>query len=522
MPEMQSFVFGHLLLSLAEAALISWALLLWKISRSLAMIVLLILLISLGYDNFILAIGNRLGEGSLLLFLSKIRFLAHILVIPFFFVIGIELANRAGAGWVIPLTRGLAWGVAFGLGILEYFNEFLNLSLVPIEFAGLLRYTADSSSVPIVTIVSNLFLLGISIGFWIRLEGKWPWLFFGTLVALIVNTIPIDKIGTLPGSSSEFILVLSLLLTERYLQYEAPDLGLDEGEKFRFRPLQFNWVAIHPRPKGVIYFIGGAGFGSFPTLFYRYILRRLFQEGYTIVALPFRFTFNHWSVAVQMVQDQEQFLAAIHQEATSLNYSENLDIYISTEPDQLRSGNYFWLGHSLGCKYIALLEILSDSEKTRIDRAISACIKDKRQVEKLGRDLEKVDLEKLSLCNQPSILMAPIITGVEGAIPIRALAHLVKKFVDVNPNETDTKCMIRSSKLFHYTGMVGFREDKEQAKAETINFLLEALPKEPFPPIYEQLNGGHLAPLNLLERNNELAEQLIQLLFQLHRRVGAK
>jgi hypothetical protein len=45
--------------------------------------------------------------------------------------------------------------------------------------------------------------------------------------------------------------------------------------KIRFQPLSFSWVAIHPNPKGVVQFIGGAFFGTFPTVFYRYFLAGL-------------------------------------------------------------------------------------------------------------------------------------------------------------------------------------------------------------------------------------------------------
>ncbi|MFM7790795.1 MAG: DUF1350 family protein, partial [Microcystis panniformis] len=46
--------------------------------------------------------------------------------------------------------------------------------------------------------------------------------------------------------------------------------------EFKFIPLQFNWVAINPKPIGVVYFIGGAFFGTFPNLFYRYLLKQVF------------------------------------------------------------------------------------------------------------------------------------------------------------------------------------------------------------------------------------------------------
>lgn len=508
---------GHLLLGIAELFLIAWSIRLWQKSNSLAMGILPIILLSTAYDNVVLACGQWIGEGTLLQSLNDIRFLLHYLVVPFFIVVAVELASRAGAGWVIPLTRGLGWVLAIGLGILDYLNHYLNLSLVPTEFAGVLRYAQASPNLPIVTITINVFLLIISIGIWVRLEGKWPWLLVGTVVAFLGNAIPISEVGTLPGSTSEFILGLTLLLTERYLQQNAPDLDLDRDIKFEFIPLHFNWVAIHPQPKGVIYFIGGAGFGTFPTVFYHYLLRRLFQEGYTIIALPFRFTFNHWSVAIQMVKDQEQLLTSIRQEAENRNYTENLELY--SNEARIKDGNHYWLGHSLGCKYIALLEILSELDRKKIQTLLGNCVKNHRQVHDLEVALAKTNLENLSLKNQPSMMMAPIITGIEGAIPIQAIAKFVKNIIDVRPSKEQTYCLIKNGQLFHFISLIGFQSDQVQAKAKTLSWLEKNLPQTPFEPIVEKLPGGHLSPLNLLKRNAKLADTVVDLLPKLHYRI---
>ncbi|NEP51806.1 MAG: hypothetical protein F6K65_24645, partial [Moorea sp. SIO3C2] len=50
-----------------------------------------------------------------------------------------------------------------------------------------------------------------------------------TLVALIGNAVPISRVGTLVGSASEFVMALSLLLTERRTQFVRAQLG--SGEK---------------------------------------------------------------------------------------------------------------------------------------------------------------------------------------------------------------------------------------------------------------------------------------------------
>ncbi|EGJ29228.1 MULTISPECIES: hypothetical protein [Moorena] len=219
---------GHLSLALVEWVLLAWAIRLWRRSTSLAMIVLPIVLASISYDNLVLAMGSLIGEGDLLKSLSMVRFLLHFLVVPLFIVIAVELAHRAGAVWANTIVRVFSWVLALGLGGFEVATQFVGLELVPVTFAGTLRYTvAEVSAPPIVTILVNLFVLLIGIGIWVRL--KWPWLFVGTLVALIGNAVPISRVGTLVGSASEFVMALSLLLTERRTQFVRAQLG--SGEK---------------------------------------------------------------------------------------------------------------------------------------------------------------------------------------------------------------------------------------------------------------------------------------------------
>lgn len=520
----QLYPLGHLLLAIAELFLIGWSIRLWLQSKSIAMVVLPIILISIAYDNLLLASGTLIGEGELLQFLSQIRFLIHYLTIPFLIVVGVELANRAGAGWAIPLTRWLGWILAFTLGIADILNRYVGLELKPVYFAGVLRYTTEVGEVPIVTIVVTLFVLLIGIGFWIRTGGRWSWLFWGTLIGLVGNALPISQFGTLPGSSAEFIMTLFLLLTERYSQRELPDLGLEPDSGLVFTYLYSNWVLIHPKPKGVVYFIGGAGFGSFPTIFYRYILGRIFEDGYTVVALPFKFTLNHWSVAINLVNEAKPLREAIKAEAVRRNsiYGEstyqNLDLY--SNPEKFREGGYFWLGHSLGCKYVALLELLGGVERLellcqaenvdRVEEFLGQCISKENEIKQIKNALLKIkDPEYISLENQSSILMAPVITGIEGAIPLKFLADLVKPYFDARPSKEETECLIAENNLFHFTAIIKFINDDVEAKAGTINFLRKTLPQDP-PTLYDELPGKHLAPLNLLKRNDPLADLLLE------------
>lgn len=219
---------AHLSLFLLEWILLGLAIRLWLKSNSVAMIVLPILLASLSYDNCLLAGGRLIGEGEVLLFLSKLRFFLHYLTVPMFVVVGVELAHRAGAAWATTLTRTLSWLTALGLAWIDIAINYLGLQLVPVEVWGILRYqVAVLNGPPIITIIVNVFVLLIGIGLYIRL--KWQWLLVGTVVALVGNSIPTSVVGTLPGSASEFVLAISLLLTEKRTQSVGLSLPLNQA-----------------------------------------------------------------------------------------------------------------------------------------------------------------------------------------------------------------------------------------------------------------------------------------------------
>lgn len=286
---------------------------------------------------------------------------------------------------------------------------------------------------------------------------------------------------------------------------------MTQSSKFRFTPLNFSWVALHPEPIGVIYYIGGAFFGTFPTIFYRHLLKSLFEQGYTIVAIPYRFTFRHWSVAVGIAKDQSIIQEILVNEAKHRSY----EYKIYEEDQQLKSGNLFWLGHSLGCKYIALLELLTSLAKNNCNKQSSIrssfgdCIPIEEQ-SRLEAALSDVDLEQISIRNQSSILMAPAIEGLEGAIPPLRNPRLVgiKKILNrigikVEPSRKETFCLIQRSQLFNLTSLIFFRKDTRVA-APTVRWLLDNLAQRLVQE--KELKGKHLAPLGWHSSDPEIAK----------------
>ncbi|MBD2449101.1 DUF1350 family protein [Nostoc sp. FACHB-152] len=266
--------------------------------------------------------------------------------------------------------------------------------------------------------------------------------------------------------------------------------------EFKFRPVSHSWVAIHPNPKGVVQFIGGAFFGTFPTIFYRYFLRKLFAEGYTIIALPFRFSFQHWPIAVSLLQEQAILSEEISKIAASLNYQNH--IY----QDKTK---YFWIGHSLGCKYITLLEFLSGDEPENI---VEECTENsERQLQAIQKSVERMLAEKPSIKGQPSLLIAPDISDTESAVPqpLAFIARFLDKFgLGVLPTRKQTQCLVENSNLFNLTALISFdkdtiagsEKDKDIQKSDVLWFI-QQLRNKKFPLLHEEIPGKHLEPVGI-------------------------
>jgi hypothetical protein len=266
---------------------------------------------------------------------------------------------------------------------------------------------------------------------------------------------------------------------------------------FKFSPISFSWVAIHPQPKGVIQFIGGAFFGTFPTIFYRYFLQTLFEAGYTIVALPFRFSFRHWEIAIDLFREQDILRGELEKIATSLDYEHCI---------YQEKSNYLWLGHSLGCKYIALLEFLSGQQW---QQTIQSCVKESND-QQIKTIITAAGLEDISIFNQPSLLVAPDISDTQSAIPIPAIANLLDRIGwGVKPSRKQTQCLIERSQLFNLTALISFDKDTlagsetdkfKSAKvreASDVLWLINQLQQRKLQILHQELPGKHLEPLGV-------------------------
>lgn len=265
--------------------------------------------------------------------------------------------------------------------------------------------------------------------------------------------------------------------------------------KLHFHPIAASWVAIHPQPKGVVQFIGGAFFGTFPTVCYRYFLSRLFEAGYTIVAFPFRFSFRHWPLAISLLREQQ----AIQQELIARARPVDASVSFYQNPS-----NYYWVGHSLGCKYIALLEFLSGEHWQQI---LSTCA-EPEQIQQIEAAIAPQAPQPISIKGQPSLLLAPDISDTKSAIPVAWLARALDRWkLGVLPTRQQTQCLVEQSNLFNLTALISFDQDaiagsvalsrQHLITENDVLWLLGQLENRKFPLLHQELPGKHLAPLGV-------------------------
>lgn len=276
-------------------------------------------------------------------------------------------------------------------------------------------------------------------------------------------------------------------------------------------------VFLSPEPVRMVHLIGGFTFGSLPQIFYQHLAERLCREKrYSVVLHPFRFTPflpDHWALALGLY------------ERLRLLQLRDLPLLSARDPFYLFRSNHVWLGHSLGCKLIELLELLSlpfdqrhaallsilrPEEVQRIEQLIGGTVQRLQTVAQgLGDSSEAQDLfavewqrqltrrqqavEPQFILDQASVLMAPQLSGAQ-RLPGTGLRLVDSR---VQPSWEQTCYLVRSQQsIFHLTDVIRFEED--QIAADDIHFLeqvLQARQGRRDRAVVREVPGGHLRPL---------------------------
>lgn len=226
-------------------------------------------------------------------------------------------------------------------------------------------------------------------------------------------------------------------------------------------------VARHPNPIGVVEFYGGQFFGQLPATSYDYFLGMLFRVGYTIIAVPFTFGFNHTAIAEVLLVERDR---------------------VRERLPELANLPHFWVGHSLGCKFIALLEAYTEPVSGKFlppGRAMATALR--------------------GILDEPSLLMAPDIGDTDSALPVPILPQLLDVFgLGVRPTRAETQHLIATNQLFNLTALISFARDRvagnasEPPEVSDVAWFLQALDERPGGRLlHEELPGGHLVPFGI-------------------------
>jgi len=181
---------------------------------------LLFVSLSLAYDNGIIAAGNIIGEGELLIFLSSLRFWLHAFATPSLVLVSYHILRCSGAKFAKnSITNMAAWLITLGLVIYQVVSSTLYevKNLTSIQEYGVLRYTAEGHyGPPMMVIIVGIMLLFV--GIIVLVKQKWVWLFVGTTLLFVGQLIPFPVESGASTNVFELILIVSIWRTTTSLK----------------------------------------------------------------------------------------------------------------------------------------------------------------------------------------------------------------------------------------------------------------------------------------------------------------
>ncbi len=282
----------------------------------------------------------------------------------------------------------------------------------------------------------------------------------------------------------------------------------------KFRKISKSQVALHPQPKGVIQFIGAFVFGSFPIQYYYSLLENLYQKGYTLFIYRFPlnpFEFDHLSVAVSLLEEQYSLRVQLLKNANNYGISEEIRSFYANHK------NYAWVGHSLGGKYVVLLEILSNGNIQVRDQILRQCLN--KGFDKAIADIQRGDQARETadqqldgtpavfgqdffIRDQRSVLLAPKFNNSVDAL--NSSFSLVNPLSEklVFPNQKATQCLINNTRgFFNLMGLIRFKndciaiDDPEFIVNKIQELIASGIPINP--EVLQDMEGSHLQPTNI-------------------------
>jgi hypothetical protein len=177
----------------------------------------------LWFDSFATAVGQYIGEGSLLLNMTYVRYAAHWLTLPLLFIVAGMILKAADFKFA-QSKYVMGFFVFLAVFFIVYdFRYMFILDFYPVCYAETFRYATQvpigqecspgmaglgTKVLPIAPILLTLILFVSGIAIWIK--HKWPWLAFGCFVMLMAAQP--TPIGPILSNAGEPVFIFCLML----------------------------------------------------------------------------------------------------------------------------------------------------------------------------------------------------------------------------------------------------------------------------------------------------------------------
>ena len=177
----------------------------------------------LWFDSFATAVGQYIGEGSLLLNMTYVRYAAHWLTLPLLFIVAGMILKAADFKFA-QSKYVMGFFVFLAVFFIVYdFRYMFILDFYPVCYAETFRYATQvpigqecspgmaglgTKVLPIAPILLTLILFVSGIAIWIK--HKWPWLAAGCFVMLMAAQP--TPIGPILSNAGEPVFIFCLML----------------------------------------------------------------------------------------------------------------------------------------------------------------------------------------------------------------------------------------------------------------------------------------------------------------------
>lgn len=177
----------------------------------------------LWFDSFATAVGQYIGEGSLLLNMTYVRYAAHWLTLPLLFIVAGMILKAADFKFAQSKYL-MGFFVFLAVFFIVYdFRYMFILDFYPVCYAETFRYATQvpigqecspgmaglgTKVLPIAPILLTLILFVSGIAIWIK--HKWPWLAVGCFVMLMAAQP--TPIGPILSNAGEPVFIFCLML----------------------------------------------------------------------------------------------------------------------------------------------------------------------------------------------------------------------------------------------------------------------------------------------------------------------